>query len=153
MADTRISSRSMALARIAVGIMFLFFAQYKLVHPNFAHGGYQSYVSEYVAKSAVSFWKPLLRLTLSHPVISGYAVAVTELLIGISMVLGFLVRPFSVLGALFMLNLVFCTWWLPPGTPLWRYAGNQLENIPLLLLFLLFAVHNAGATLGLDRAR
>ncbi|HET6844762.1 MAG TPA: DoxX family protein [Candidatus Angelobacter sp.] len=153
MADTRISSRSMALARIAVGIMFLFFAQFKLMHPNFAHGGYQSSVTEYVTKSAVSFWKPTLRLTLSHPVISGYAVGAAELLIGLSMVLGFLVRPFSVLGILFMLNLVLCTWWLPPGTPLWRYAGNQLEHIPLLLLFWLFAVHNAGATLGLDRAR
>lgn len=153
MADTRTSSLPMALARIAVGIMFLLFAQYKLLHPNFAHGGYQTYVSDFVAKSAVNFWKPLLRLTLSHPVISGYAVAVTELLIGLSMVLGFFVRPFAVLGALFMLNLVFCTWWLPPGTPVWRYAGNQLENIPLLLLFWLFAVHNAGATLGLDKAR
>lgn len=143
----------MALARIAVGIMFLLFAQYKLLHTNFAHGGYQTYVSDFVSRSAVSFWKPLLRLTLRHPVISGYAVAIAELLIGLSMVLGFLVRPFAVLGALFMLNLVFCTWWLPPGTPVWRYAGNQLENIPLLLLFWLFAVHNAGATLGLDRAR
>jgi hypothetical protein len=63
------------------------------------------------------------------------------------------VRPFSVLGALFMLNLVFSTWVLPAGVPPWRYLGNELDNIPLLMLFVLFCVHNAGVTLGLDKAK
>jgi len=97
--------------------------------------------------------QPQFRATLQHPVASGYAVAVAELLIGLSMVLGFWVRPFSVLGALFMLNLVLSTWVLPGGTPPWRYLGNQLDNIPLMMLFILFFVHDAGATLGLDRGK
>jgi thiosulfate dehydrogenase [quinone] large subunit len=147
------SSTAMAAARIVVGLLFIIFAQYKLFHGEFAHEGYQKYVTGYVQESAVGFYKPFLRATLKYPVASGYAVGVAELLIGISMVLGFWVRPFAVVGALFMLNLFFSTWNLPANTAAWRYFGNQLENISLFLLFLLFYVHSAGETLGLDKSR
>ncbi|HEU5414835.1 MAG TPA: DoxX family protein [Candidatus Angelobacter sp.] len=148
--DTGISSISMALARIAVGIMFLFFAQYKLMGHEFAHGGYEHYVTGWLDSTAVGFYKPFLRATLQHPVSSGYAVGLAELLIGLSMLLGFWVRPFAIVGVLFMLNLLLCTWVLPSGSPMWRYFGNELDNIGLLLLFVLFFAHNAGRTLGLD---
>jgi uncharacterized membrane protein YphA (DoxX/SURF4 family) len=141
----------MSVARIAVGIMFLFFAQYKLIHSEFAHGGYEKYVHSYVDQTAVGFYKPFLNLTLRHPVISGYAVGIAELLIGLSMVLGLWVRVFSIVGGLFMLNLTLCTWQLPAGSAAWKYLGNQLGNIPLLLLFVIFFAHQAGRTLGLDK--
>jgi uncharacterized membrane protein YphA (DoxX/SURF4 family) len=143
----------MVVARVAVGVMFIMFAQYKLLHKDFAREGYTKYVTGYVQESSVGFYKPFLRATLKFPRASAYAVAVTELLIGGSMILGFWVRPFSIIGALFMLNLTLATWVLPPGTPAWRYLGNELDNIPLLLLFLIFYAHNAGQTLGLDKPR
>jgi uncharacterized membrane protein YphA (DoxX/SURF4 family) len=144
------SSVAMGIARIVVGIMFLFFAQYKLMGREFAHSGYEHTVSGYEQVTAVGIYKPFLRATLQHPVASGYAVGVAELLIGLSMLLGFWVRPFAIMGALFMLNLLLCTWVLPAGSALWKYFGNELDNISLLLLFILFFVHNAGQTLGLD---
>ena len=143
----------MAAARIVVGLMFIMFAQYKLLHRDFAHGGYEKTVTGYVQETSLHFYRPFLRATLKYPVASGYAVGVAELFIGASLVLGFLVRPFSVVGGLFMLNLLCSTWALPAGTPAWRYLGNQLDNISLFLLFLLFFVHNAGETLGLDKSR
>ena len=143
----------LALTRIVIGIFFLFFAQYKLASPDFARTGYAKYVGGYIQSSAVSFYKPFLRKTVQHAVASGYAVAVTEMLIGISLVLGLRVRFFSVVGALFMLNLVLCTWNAPGPGPPWRYLANQLENIPLLCLFLLFFFYRAGETLGLDGRR
>lgn len=136
-----------------MGVMFLFFAQYKLMGRDFSHGGYQKYVTGYVQESAVSAYKPFLRETLKYPVASAYGVGVAELLIGLSMVLGFWVRPFSIVGALFMSNLLLSTWVLPQGVPLWRYFGNELDNIGLLLLFLIFFAHNAGQTLGLDKGK
>ena len=145
------SSVTMAVARIVVGIMFLFFAQYKLMGHDFAHGGYQKYVTGYVQESAINAYKPFLRETLKYPVASAYGVGVAELLIGLSMVLGFWVRPFAIVGALFMFNLLLSTWVLPQGVPAWRYFGNELDNIGLLLLFLIFFAHNAGQTCGLDR--
>lgn len=144
------SSIAMAIARIIVGIIFLFFAQYKLMGRDFAHGGYEHTVSGYEQVTAVGFYKPFLRATLHYPVASGYAVGVAELLIGLSMVLGFLVRPFAIAGGLFMLNLLLSTWMLPSGSPPWKYFGNELDNIGLLLLFILFFAHKAGQTLGLD---
>ena len=147
------SSVAMAVARIIMGIMFLFFAQYKLMGREFAHGGYEHYVTGWLDSTAVGLYKPFLRATLHYPVASAYAVAVAELLIGLSMVLGFWVRPFAILGALFIFNLLLCTWVLPPNTPPWKYFGNELENIGLLLLFVLFYAHNAGQTLGLDKGK
>jgi uncharacterized membrane protein YphA (DoxX/SURF4 family) len=142
----------MAVARIVIGIMFLFFAQYKLMGHDFAHGGYQKYVTGFVQESAVNIYKPFLRATLKYPTASAYAVGVAELLIGISMVLGFWVRPFAIVGALFMFNLLLSTWMLPQGVAVWRYFGNELDNIGLLFLFLIFFAHNAGQTCGLDKA-
>src|SRR5438477_4945389 len=79
--NTGSSSLWMAFTRIAVGIMFLFFAQYKLIHRDFAHGGYEKYVHSYVQESSVNFYKPVLNKTLQHPVIVGYTVGVMELLV------------------------------------------------------------------------
>src|ERR1051326_675612 len=145
------SSVAMAVARVLVGIMFLFFAQYKLFGRDFAHGGYEHYVTGWLDSTAVSFYKPFLRATLHFPVASAYAVAVAELLIGVSMVLGFLVRPFAILCALFMLNLLLCTWVLPAGSEMWKYFGHEIDNISMLLLFVLFFAHKAGQTAGLDK--
>jgi uncharacterized membrane protein YphA (DoxX/SURF4 family) len=144
------SSAAMAFARIGVGIMFLFFGEYKVVNGQFAHEGYTKWVSGFVQESAVSFYKPFLKFTLQHHVLFGYTVGWVELLIGISMVLGLWVRPFSIIAAIFMLQLVLATWNLPAGTASWRYAANELEHIPMLFLFLIFFVHGAGETLGLD---
>ncbi len=144
------SSTAMALARIGVGIMFVFFGEYKVINGQFAHEGYTKWVSGFVQESAVSFYKPFLRFTLHHSVLFGYAVGWIELLIGLSMILGLWVRPFAIVAAILMLQLALATWNLPAGTPTWRYAANELEHIPLLFLFVIFFVHGAGETLGLD---
>jgi uncharacterized membrane protein YphA (DoxX/SURF4 family) len=144
------SSLAMALGRIGVGIIFLFFGEYKVVDGQFAHEGYTKWVSGFVQESAVSFYKPFLKFSLHHPALFGYTVGWVELLIGISMVLGLWVRPFAIIAAIFMLQLVLATWNLPAGTASWRYAANELEHIPMLFLFLIFFVHGAGETLGLD---
>lgn len=140
----------LALTRIVIGIFFLLFAQYKLATPEFANTGYAKYVGGYIQSSAVSFYKPFLKKTLQHAVASGNAVAIAELLIGVSLVLGLRVRLFSLVGALFMFNLVLCTWHAPGPAPAWRYLANQLDNIPLMCLFLVFFFYRAGETWGLD---
>ncbi|HWG48276.1 MAG TPA: DoxX family protein [Candidatus Acidoferrales bacterium] len=147
------SSTAMAVARIGVGIMFLFFAEYKLASTEFAREGYSKWVTGFMQETAVSFYKPFLQFTLHHAMFFAYAVAIIELLIGLSMVLGFRVRLFSIVGVFFMLQLVLSTWNLPAGTPAWRYLGNELEHIPLLLMFIIFYAHSAGESLGLDGGR
>jgi len=149
--STGSSSIGMALARIAVGVMFLFFAQYKLMHKDFAHGGYEGWVKPWAENNSLHFYRPVLNFTLKHPVFFGYATGVVEALIGLSLLVGWWVRTFSVVGGLFVLNLTFATWYSPPpGSPYWQYMGRELDHIPLLLLFIIFFAHKAGETLGLD---
>ena len=140
------------MARIATSILFLLFGEYKLAGPAFAHGGFQNYLQSYISNDAVSFYRPFLsRVVLPHAVFFGYLVGVLESLIGVSLLIGFWVRLASVAGALFMLNLVFSTWWAPGhGVPLWRYFGAELDALPLLLLFIIFYAADAGRVWGLD---
>jgi hypothetical protein len=52
-----------------------------------------------------------------------------------------------------MLNLLLSTWFAG-GHPAdwWRYIGGQLDNLSLILLFLIFAVAASSDPWALDRA-
>jgi len=145
----------LGLARIATAVLFLLFAEYKLVSGDFAHNLFPQYVKQYVETDAIRFYAKFLAAVVQpHLVFFGYLVAVLELGIGVSMLLGWRVRVFAVAGALFMVNLILCTWWAPGhGVPVWRYFGAELDHIPLLLLFLIFYAADAGTVWGLDGLR
>ena len=152
MANSLTLLRTIAGVRIATSVFFLLFGEYKVVGPGFARGGFQNYLQDYIANTAVSFYRPVLAdLVLPHAVFFGYAVGVIELLIGISLLVGLWVRPVSVLGVLYMTNFLLATWWGPGhGVPIWRYFGAELDHLPLLLLFIIFFAADAGRVWGLD---
>ncbi len=143
---------AIAFARVATGLMFVLFGEYKLVSGQFAYEGFPKYLAGYIQHDAVRWYAAVLQSVVApHPVPFGYAVGVIELLIGLAMLLGWWVRPMSVVGALFMVNMVLCTWWAPgPSAPVWQYFGAELEHIPLLLLFLIFFASDAGTFWGVD---
>jgi uncharacterized membrane protein YphA (DoxX/SURF4 family) len=145
-------AKTIAGVRIATSVFFLLFGEYKVAGPGFAHGGFQNYLHDYIANSAVSFYRPVLSgLILPHAVFFGYVVGVVELVVGISFLLGFQVRAGSVIAILFLLNMLFATWWGPGhGAPFWSYFGAELDHIPLLLLCVIFFAANAGKVWGLD---
>jgi uncharacterized membrane protein YphA (DoxX/SURF4 family) len=145
-------SKTIAAVRIATAVFFILFGQYKLFGAGFAHGGFQEYLRGYTEGSAVSFYRPILaNLVLPHAVFLGYGVGAVEMFIGVSLLLGIWVRPASVLGALHMLSLTLATWWEPGhGVPVWRYFGAELDHLPLLFLFVIFFVSDAGRQWGLD---
>jgi thiosulfate dehydrogenase [quinone] large subunit len=138
--------------RMGTTVFFILFGQYKLFGSGFAHGGFQEYLHGYIDSSAVSFYRPFLaRLVLPHALFFGYVVGAVEMFIGISLLVGIWVRAASVLGALHMLNLTLATWWDPGhGVPLWRYFGAELDHLPLLFLFVIFFMSDAGREWGLD---
>jgi uncharacterized membrane protein YphA (DoxX/SURF4 family) len=144
--------RTVACVRIAASLFFLLFGEYKVAGPEFAYSGFQSYLQDYIANSAVSFYRPLLSsLVLPHAVFFGYFVGVLELIIGIALLLGLFVRPACILGILFLVNMLLATWWAPGhGVPVWRYFGAELDHIPLLLLLIIFYAADAGRVWGLD---
>lgn len=149
------AAKMIASVRIATSVFFLLFGEYKLAGPGFAHGGFQGYLRDFIANGAVGFYRPVLSgLVLPHAVILGYAVGAMESFIGISLLIGLWVRPASILGALFLLNLTLATWWGPGhGAPIWRYVGAELDHLPLLLLFVIFFATDAGQVWGFDGRR
>ena len=155
MASPTALPKTIAGVRIATSLFFLFFGEYKLAGPGFAHGGFQTYLREYINNSSVGFYRPVLAgLLLPHAVFFGYTVGVIELSVGVSLLLGLWVRPASVLGILFLLNLTLAAWWEPGhGVPIWRYFGARLDTLPLLLLLLIFLVADAGRVWGCDGRR
>ena len=149
------AAKTIAGVRIATSVFFLLFGEYKLAGPGFAQGGFQGYLRDFIANGAVGFYRPVLSgLVLPHAVFFGYVVGVVESFIGISLLTGLWVRPASILGALFVLNLTLATWWGPGhGAPVWRYFGAELDHLPLLLLFVIFFATDAGQVWGLDGRR
>lgn len=149
----RASAQTLAAVRIATGVFFLFFGEYKLADSVFARTAFpDQWLHEFITQGAVAFYGHFLQnVVLPHHVFFGYAVGAVELFIGISLVLGLWVRAASVLGVLHMINLTLATWWEPGhGVPAWRYFGSELDHLPLLFLFLIFFTAGAGRTWGLD---
>ena len=144
--------RTIAAVRIATSVFFLLFGESKVAGPGFAHGGFQTYLRDYIASTAVSFYRPVLvHIVLPHAVFFGYGVGIVELFIGISLMLGLFVRPACIVGALFLLNLTLASWWdAGHGVPVWRYFGARLDTVPLLLLLVVFFAADAGKIWGLD---
>jgi thiosulfate dehydrogenase [quinone] large subunit len=84
---------------------------------------------------------PLLKgFVLPHGTFIAFVVAYGELAIGISFVLGVLVRVASACGALYMLTLLFSANYPGPHAPFWQYFGASLDHSILALCFLAFAV-------------
>jgi uncharacterized membrane protein YphA (DoxX/SURF4 family) len=152
MATTPSASKAIAGVRMATSVFFLLFGEYKLAGPGFARGGFQGYLHGYITNYAVSFYRPVLSgLILPHAVFFGYLVGVIEMFVGICLLLGLWVRPASIVGILFLLNLTLAAWWDPGhGVPLWRYFGARLDTVPLLLLLIIFYATDAGKVWGLD---
>ena len=148
------SSKTISAVRIAIGFIFFLFGEYKLASPAFAHTGFPQYLQGYIDHEAVSFYRPFLVHIISpHAVFFGYFVGVLELAVAASLLLGLWVRPMSLVGALFLLNITLSSWWAPgPGAPLWRYFGSSLDTVPLIFLFLIFFATDAGRTWGVDGA-
>lgn len=144
--------RTIAVVRIATSVFFLFFGEYKVFGPGFAHGGFQEYLRGYIGGSAVGAYRPVLAtVVLPHAVFFGYFVGVVELFIGLSLLFGIFVRAGAVLGILHMISLTLATWWeVGHGVPTWRYFGAELDHLPLLLLFIVFYAADAGQVWGID---
>jgi len=145
------NSNSLALAvlRIAIGVLFLIFAQYKVFGTQFTlHGGFQFWINRFLEDGAYPFMKPILKnFVLPHAAPLAFFVAYGELAIGISLVTGILVRASSAFGLIFMLGLLFSSNYPGSQAPLWQYFGASLDHSVLALCFLTFLIGRADSAL------
>jgi uncharacterized membrane protein YphA (DoxX/SURF4 family) len=151
--ERTMGAKTIAAVRIATGIIFLFFGEYKIAGPEWVHGGFEGWIHGFVNDGApVGFYSGFLtNVVLAHPALFARMVGWGEFAVGLSLVSGLYVRAASLGGGFIMINLALATWFSPGhDAPLWRYFGANLDHIPLLFLFAIFFATRAGETWGLD---
>jgi len=133
---------ALAMIRIGVGVLFLIFAQYKVFGTTFTlHGGFQFWINKFLDGGAYPFMSPILRgFVLPHATIIAFLVAYGELAIGLSLILGVLVRSASLCGLIFMLTLLFSSDYPGRGAALWQYFGASLGHSVFALCFAAFVI-------------
>ena len=88
------NAKVLAGLRIAVGALFLIFGQYKVFGTQFTlDGGFQFWINRFLEEGAYPFMVPVLRgFVLPHGTFIAFLVAYGELAIGLSLLLGLMVR-------------------------------------------------------------
>jgi thiosulfate dehydrogenase (quinone) large subunit len=130
------NDRAMAFLRMAVGVFFLIFGEYKVFGTNFTLGG------------GFQFWimTPILRsFVLPRATPIAFLVAYGEFAIGLALTLGILVRPASLAGLVYMVTLLFSSDYPGSHVPLWQYFGASLSHSVFALCFLSFLLGKSEA--------
>lgn len=136
------SAKSLTGLRVAVGILFVIFGEYKVFGARFTiGGGFQYWINRFLQDGAYPFMVPVLRnLVLPHATPIAFLVAYGELAIGIALALGILVRPASTCGLIYMFSLLFSANYPGPHAAFWQYFGASLDHLVLALCFASFAL-------------
>jgi thiosulfate dehydrogenase [quinone] large subunit len=130
------NDRALALLRIAVGVLFLVFGEYKVADSKFVDSGFRYWIDRFLQGGAYPFLAPILRgPVLAHEHAWAWIVALGELGIGVALGLGICVRLASAFGLAFMLALLFSANYPGPGARLWQYFGAALDHLVLALCF------------------
>lgn len=147
------NTRALVGLRIAIGVLFLIFAQYKVFGTQFTlGGGFQFWINGFLKSGAYPFMVPMLRdFVLPHATAFAFLASYAELAIGLALVFGVLVRAASVGGLIYMLTLLFASNYPGANAPAWQYFGASLEHLVPAMCFATFALADSEAMLSLRR--
>jgi len=137
------NARALSILRIAVGVLFLIFGEYKVFGTQFTlGGGFEGWIQRFLSDGAAyPFMIPVLRgFVLPHKIALSFLVAYGELAIGLGLVTGLLVRAASIAGFIYMMTLLFASNYPGPHVAPWQYFGASLEHLVLAMCFATFAI-------------
>ena len=137
------NARALAFLRIAVGILFLIFGEYKVFGTQFTlHGGFEFWINKFLQEGgAYPFVAPVLKgFVLPHATPIAFLVAYGEFSIGLALTFGILVRAASAGGVIFMLTLLFSSDYPGAGAPFWQYFGASLGHSVFAICFVSFLI-------------
>jgi uncharacterized membrane protein YphA (DoxX/SURF4 family) len=145
----------LAALRIAVGLFFIIFGEYKVFGTQFTlGGGFTGWIERFLNHGAYPFMAPFLRgFVLPHAKIFAFLVAYGEFAIGLGLVLGILVRTASVFGLALMLAMLFSADYPGAHAAFWQYFGASLSHSVFALCFAAFAFGDADRAFGLRPRR
>ena len=131
----------LAVARFTIGAMFVWVFFENLGKGLYTAGGYAGLINYYIkAGHAPAAWKAVMAFAAQHASMAAPAQAVTEISLGVLLVLGLFTRPAAVVAFAFLTSL----WISELGTAwIWELLVPMLVSLGL-------AVGRAGRGWGID---
>jgi uncharacterized membrane protein YphA (DoxX/SURF4 family) len=135
------AANGLAIVRLTIGAMFVWVFFENLGKGLYTTAGYQSLINYYIkASHSPAVWKTIMGLAASHAALAAPMQAMTEISLGVLLVLGLLTRPAALVAFLFLSSLWISEW----GTSwIWELLVPMLGSLAL-------AVGRAGRTWGVD---
>jgi len=131
----------LAVARFTVGAMFVWVFFENLGKGLYTAGGYAGLIRYYIQHDhAPAAWKSVMALAADHASMAAPAQAVTEISLGVLLVLGLFTRPVAFIAFAFLASLWVSEW----GTAwIWELLAPVLVSLGL-------ALGRAGRAWGID---
>jgi uncharacterized membrane protein YphA (DoxX/SURF4 family) len=135
------AANGLAIVRLTIGAMFVWVFFENLGKGLYTTAGYASLINYYIkASHAPAAWKAIMGLAASHAAVAAPMQGMTEISLGILLILGLLTRPAGLVAFLFLSSLWMSEW----GTSwIWELLVPMLGSLAL-------AVGRAGRTWGVD---
>ena len=135
------AANGLALVRLTIGTMFVWVFFENLGKGLYSPAGYAGLINYYIKSShSPAAWKWVMGLLASHAALAAPMQAMTEISLGILLVIGLLTRPVAFVAFLFLGSLWISEW----GTSwIWELLVPVLASLGL-------AVGRAGRAWGID---
>jgi uncharacterized membrane protein YphA (DoxX/SURF4 family) len=141
MTEERDARIGLAIVRLTIGAMFVWVFFENLGKGLYTPAGYSGLIDYYIQHDhAPAAWKAVMATAASHAAMAAPMQAITEISLGILLVIGLLTRPVAFLAFLYLTSLWVSEW----GTAwIWELLVAVLASLSL-------AVGRAGRTWGVD---
>jgi uncharacterized membrane protein YphA (DoxX/SURF4 family) len=135
------AANGLAVVRVTIGVMFLWVFFENLGKGTYSPAGYAGVINYYIKSShSPAVWKAVMELTVSHAAIAAPLQAMTEIALGVLLVIGLFTRPAAFVAFLFLGSL----WISELGTSwIWELLVSVLACLGL-------ALGGAGRKWGID---
>ena len=135
------AANGLAIVRVTIGAMFVWVFFENLGKGLYTPAGYANLIHYYIKNShSPAVWKSVMALAASHAAMAAPAQAVTEISLGILLVIGLLTRPAAFVAFLYLGSLWISEW----GTAwIWELLVPVLASLGL-------AIGCAGRRWGVD---
>ena len=139
--DGLYAAKGLVLVRVTIGAMLVWVFFENLGKGLYTAGGYSGLINYYIKMGhAPGVWKSVMGLAASHAAMAAPLQAITEISLGILLVIGFLTRPVAFVAFLYLTSLWVSEW----GTAwLWELLVPVLASLAL-------SIGRAGRIWGVD---
>src|SRR5713101_8278982 len=123
------ATNGLAIVRVTIGAMFVWVFFENLGKGLYTTAGYASLINYYIkASHSPAAWKAVMGLAASHASMAAPVQAMTEISLGILLVIGLLTRPVAFVAFLYLASLWMSEW----GTAwIWELLVPMLASLAL----------------------